>query len=218
MTISAGLTRAEEGARNAYQRYFIRPPRWIASAPGRVNLVGEYTDYNGGFVLPMAIEARTAIAAAPNESSRIVLHSQAVGETMTIDLSQPPAPEIRGRWTNYVSGVVSGFLKAGINLKGFDALIQSEVPLGSGLSSSAALETSTATLLEVVTGVTFDPMRKVLLCQSAEHNYAGVPCGIMDPYISSLGRAGYAMLLDCRSNEPTWLPLKELCNPLAGHG
>jgi galactokinase len=209
MTSSTDLSRAEEGARNAYQRHFGRPPRWIASAPGRVNLIGEFTDYNGGFVLPMAIEARTAIAAAPNESSRIVLHSQSAGETTTIDLSRPLMREIRGRWTNYVRGVVAGFLQAGIKPQGFDALIRSDVPLGSGLSSSAALETSAATLLEAVTGVTLDPLRKVLLCQSAEHSYACVPCGIMDPYISSLGRAGYAMLLDCRSNEPTWLALDD---------
>ena len=209
MTNSALLSPVEEGAREAYQRYFSRPPRWIASAPGRVNLIGEYTDYNGGFVLPMAIEARTAIAAAPNDSSRIVLHSQSVGETTTIDLSGRVMPEIRGRWTNYVRGVVAGFLKAGIKLQGFDAVIRSEVPLGAGLSSSAALETSMATVLESVTGVTLDPLAKVLLCQSAEHSFAAVPCGIMDPYISSLGREGYAMLLDCRSNEPTWLPLDD---------
>lgn len=209
MAISAELTRAEEGAREAYQRYFHRPPRWIASAPGRVNLIGEYTDYNGGFVLPMAIEARTAIAAAPNGSSRIVLHSQSVGETTTIDLSQPLTPETRGRWTNYVRGVAAGFLKAGFRPQGFDALIRSDVPLGGGLSSSAALETSVATLLEAITGVTLDPLRKILLCQSAEHSFAGVPCGIMDPYISNLGQAGYAMLLDCRSNEPQWLPLND---------
>ena len=209
MTHSCVLSPVEEGAREAYQRYFSRPPRWIASAPGRVNLIGEYTDYNGGFVLPMAIEARTAIAAAPNDSSRIVLHSQSVGETTTIDLSGRVMPEIRGRWTNYVRGIVAGFLKAGIKPQGFDAVIRSEVPLGAGLSSSAALETSMATLLESVTGVTLDPLAKVLLCQSAEHSFAGVPCGIMDPYISSLGREGYAMLLDCRSNEPTWLPLDD---------
>jgi len=172
-------------------------------------LIGEYTDYNGGFVLPMAIEARTAIAAAPNESSRVVLYSQAVGETMTIDLSQPLTPEIRGRWTNYIRGVVAEFLKTGIKPQGFDAFIRSEVPLGGGLSSSAALETSMATLLEAVTGVTLDPLRKILLCQSAEHSFAGVPCGIMDPYISNLGKAGHAMLLDCRSNEPQWLPLND---------
>jgi galactokinase len=209
MTNSVELTRTEEGARETYQRHFHRPPRWIASAPGRENLIGEYTDYNGGFVLPMAIEARTAIAAAPNGSSRIVLHSQSVGETTTIDLSQPLAPEARGRWTNYVRGVVAGFLKMGLNPQGFDALIRSDVPLGSGLSSSAALETSAATLLEAVTGVTLDPLRKILLCQGAEHSFAGVPCGIMDPYISNLGRDGYAMLLDCRSNEPQWLPLND---------
>jgi len=203
------MSTADGLARDAFERYFNRPPRWIASAPGRVNLIGEYTDYNGGFVLPMAIEARTAIAAAPNESERIVLHSLALGETTTIDLSEPLTPEIRGRWTNYFRGVVAGFLEASIKPQGFDAVIRSDVPLGSGLSSSAALETSAATLLEAVTGVTLEPLQKVLLCQNAEHTFAGVPCGIMDPYISSQGRAGYAMLLDCRSNVPSWLALDD---------
>jgi galactokinase len=209
MSAIADMSRADDAAREAFERYYNRPPRWIASAPGRVNLIGEYTDFNGGFVLPMAIEARTAIAAVPNESERIVLHSEAVCETTTIDLSQPLKPEIRGRWTNYFRGVVAGFLNAGIRPRGFDALVSSEVPLGAGLSSSAALETAAATLLEAITGVTLEPLRKVLLCQSAEHSFAGVPCGIMDPYICSLGRTDHALLLDCRSNEPLWLALDD---------
>jgi galactokinase len=127
------VTPLDAETRDAFERHYNRPPRWIASAPGRVNLIGEYTDYNGGFVLPMAIEARTAIAAVPNDSERIVLHSQAVGETTTIDLSQPVVPEIRGRWTNYFRGVLAGFLKTGIKPPGFNALVRSDVPLGAGL-------------------------------------------------------------------------------------
>ena len=194
-------------ARAAFQTHFGRSPRWLASAPGRVNLIGEFTDFNDGFVLPMAIERRTVIAAAANESSdRIVLRSEATGETVCVDLTGALRPDAKGRWANYPKGVLAGFLESGLRPRGFDAVIHSSVPIGAGLSSSAALETAMASLLEAATGVALDPVDKVLLCQKAEHVFAGVPCGIMDQFISALGRAGQVLLLDCRSKEPTWLP------------
>jgi galactokinase len=194
-------------ARAAFLTHFGRPPRWLASAPGRVNLIGEFTDFNDGFVLPMAIERRTVIAAAPNDSStRIVLRSEATGETVSVDLAEVLRPDAKGRWTNYPKGVVAGFLESGLKPRGFDAVIVSSVPIGAGLSSSAALETAMASLLETVTGVTLDPVDKILLCQKAEHTFAGVPCGIMDQFIAALGRARQVLLLDCRTKEPTWLP------------
>ena len=193
--------------RAAFQAHFGGSPRWLASAPGRVNLIGEFTDFNDGFVLPMAIERRTVIAAAPNDTpDRIVLRSEASDEVATVDLSHVLRPDAKGRWANYPKGVLAGFLELGYEPRGFDALIHSTVPIGAGLSSSAALETAMASLLEAVTGVTLDPVDKILLCQKAEHSYAGVPCGIMDQFISTLGRAGQVMLLDCRSRQPTWLP------------
>ena len=198
-------------ARVAFQTHFGRPPRWLASAPGRVNLIGEFTDFNDGFVLPMAIERRTVIAAAPNVyPDKIVLRSEATGETAGIDLAQALRPDGKGRWVNYPKGVLAGFLESGLRPRGFDAVIHSNVPIGAGLSSSAALETAMASLLETVTGVTLDPIDKVLLCQKAEHTFAGVPCGIMDQFISALGRSGQVLLLDCRSKEPTWLPWSDL--------
>lgn len=196
-------------ARDAFARDFGRAPHWVATAPGRVNLIGEFTDYNDGFVLPMAIECGSAIAAAPNDSDRIVLRSEAASETAVIDCSRPILPEPKGRWTNYPKGVIAGFLQLGIKPRGFDALIHSSVPIGAGLASSAALETAMATLLEGTSGVELDAVRKAELCQQAEHRYAGVPCGIMDSFISTVGRAGTALLLDCRSREPTWLPLDD---------
>jgi galactokinase len=172
-----------------------------------VNLIGEFTDFNDGFVLPMAIERRTVIAAAPNSyPDRIVLRSEATGETVTVDLAEVLRPQSKGRWANYPKGVLAGFLESGLRPRGFDAVIHSTVPIGAGLSSSAALETAMATLLETITGVTLDPIDKILLCQKAEHTFAGVPCGIMDQFISALGRSGQVMLLDCRSKQPTWLP------------
>lgn len=200
---------AAERARAAFVTSFGRAPHWLASAPGRVNLIGEFTDFNDGFVLPMAIERRTVIAAAPNGTGQVTLRSEATGESVSFDLSAPLQPLAKGRWSNYPLGVLAGFLERGLQVKGFDALICSSVPIGAGLSSSAALETAMASLLEALTGVELEPVEKILLCQKAEHRYAGVPCGIMDQFISATGRAGEALLLDCRSLQPTWLPLAD---------
>ena len=198
-----------ENVGKAFAAHYGRPPQWIASAPGRLNLIGDHTDYNDGFVLPMAIEFRTAIAAAPNDSARIVLRSEATSETAVIDLAGPLQPEPPGRWINYPKGVLAGFVAAGYRPRGFDALIASSVPIGAGLSSSAALEAATVTLLEAVCAVELDPVSKALLCQHAEHTYAGVPVGIMDPFICILGRRDQVLLLDCRSRETVWLPLED---------
>jgi galactokinase len=202
-------TDGTEPARDAFLAHFGRAPRWIASAPGRVNLIGEFTDFNDGFVLPMAIERRTVIVAAPNGTERVTLRSEATGESVSVDLSAPLHPQSKGCWSNYPMGVLAGFLERGYPVEGFDALISSCVPIGAGLSSSAALETAMASLLEAVSGVELEPVDKILLCQKAEHTYAGVPCGIMDQFISTLGRIGEALLLDCRSLQPTWLPLAD---------
>jgi galactokinase len=198
-----------ESLGDAFSAHYGRAPRWIASAPGRLNLIGEHTDYNDGFVLPMAIEFRTAIAAAPNDSSRITLRSDAASETAVIELAEPLRPEGPGHWLNYPKGVLAGFAAAGYRPRGFDALIASSVPIGAGLSSSAALESATATLLEAVCAVELDPVRKALLCQHAEHTYAGVPVGIMDPFICILARRDQVLLLDCRSREAQWVPFED---------
>jgi galactokinase len=195
--------------RAAFHAQYSRAPRWLASAPGRVNLIGEFTDYNNGFVLPMALEYRTSIAAAPNDSDRIVVRSEAAAETLTLEVGGAPRPEPAGRWANYPKGVLAGFLAEGLCPQGFDAFIASEVPMGAGLSSSSALAVAFATLLEAACGTQLDPQAKALLCQRAEHAYAGVPCGIMDAFIATLGRAGQALLLDCRSHECLWLPFAD---------
>jgi galactokinase len=200
---------AAQRARAAFRARYGRPPRWLASAPGRVNLIGEFTDYNNGFVLPMALHYRTSIAAAPNDSSRIVVRSEATGESVTLEVGPQSAPGPRGRWSNYLQGVLAGFISARLEPRGFDALIASDVPMGAGLSSSAALAVSFATLLEGACAVRLEPLSKVLLCQHAEHAYAGVPCGIMDAFIATLGRAGHVLLLDCRSHQPVWLPFAD---------
>jgi galactokinase len=192
-----------------FAKAYGRQPRWITAAPGRVNIIGEHTDYNDGFVFPMAIDRYTVIAASPAVGKKIQLRSTLEDKPATIDLSQPLKPAAKGAWLNYPLGVVAGFLARGQNPGGFDALIHSTVPLGGGLSSSAALEVSTATLLETITGKKLAPVEKALLCQKAEHDYAGMPCGIMDQFISVMGKENHLLLLDCRSCKPELVPMSD---------
>jgi galactokinase len=207
------MTLSELGTYTAheFEQVYGRPARWVAAAPGRVNVIGEHTDYNDGFVLPMAIERYTVIAAAPSEgrSGNVQLHSTAQNSAPPIDLSQALKPAAKGTWWNYPLGVIAGFIRQGARPGGFDALIHSTVPLGGGLSSSAALEVSTATLLEMMTGKELGPVDKALLCQKAEHEFAGMPCGIMDQFISVLGRKDHLLLLDCRSRRPDLVPMRD---------
>ena len=194
----------------AFQKAYGRAPRWIAAAPGRVNVIGEHTDYNDGFVLPMAIEFYTIMAAdqRPDGQPIITFRSTSQSEVATVDVSQPVKPG-SPKWGNYPRGVVAGFLARGIRPGGLDVLLHSTVPLGSGLSSSAALEVATATLLEAVTGQKIDPVEKALLAQKAEHDFANVPCGIMDQFISALGREGHLLLLDCRTRQTELVPMND---------
>ena len=203
-----------ELARDTAQQFnktFGRPPRWLAAAPGRVNVIGEHIDYNDGFVLPMAIERYTVIAAAPatDQAKSIQLRSTAGNGAIRFDLSRPLKPAAKGTWTNYPVGVIAGFLARGVNPAGFDALIHSTVPVGGGVSSSAALEVATATLVEAITEHKLDPVDKALLCQKAEHEYAGMPCGIMDQFISVMAKQNHLLLLDCRSREPEFVPMTD---------
>jgi len=185
-----------------FQKIYGRPPRWIVAAPGRVNVIGEHIDYNDGFVLPMAIE-RYAVMAADISSShqpRICIHDSRARDTAQIDLSKS-IDKANPRWSNYIRGVVAGFQKLGLTIPTLDISLVSTVPLGGGLSSSAALEVCTATLLETAIGTKLDPVEKALLCQQAEHEFAGVPCGIMDQFVSVMGQKDHLLLLDCRSRQ-----------------
>jgi galactokinase len=193
-----------------FEKTYGRPPRWIVAAPGRVNVIGEHTDYNDGFVLPMAIERYTVMAADISQSSapRIFIHDLRAGDTAQIDVSKP-ITKGNPRWSNYIRGVVAGFQNRGAKIPALDVSLVSTVPLGGGLSSSAALEVCMATLLEAVTGEKMDPVEKALLCQKAEHEFAGVPCGIMDQYISVMGRENNLLLLDCRSRKTELVPMND---------
>ena len=193
-----------------FQKNYGRVPRWIAAAPGRVNVIGEHTDYNDGFVLPMAIELYTIMAGdkRPDGKDVITFSSTSQQHETVVDLSAPMKPA-SPKWGNYPRGIVAGFLARGINPGGLDVLLHSTVPPGSGLSSSAALEVATATLLEAVTGKTIDPVEKALLAQKASHDFANVPCGIMDQFISALGREGHLLLLDCRTLKRELVPMTD---------
>lgn len=182
-------------------------PRYIVAAPGRVNVIGEHTDYNDGFVLPMAIDRHTVIAARKNQDQNVTLHSVTTGETARFALTLVRKGE--PSWSNYVRGVIAGFQELGLKVSGFDAVIDSEVPLGGGLSSSAALEVATATLLEILTRRSLQPEQKALLCQKAEHEFAGVPCGIMDQFTSVMAKKDHLLLLDCRSRHGEFAPFKD---------
>jgi len=191
-----------------FEKHFGRSPRWIVAAPGRVNVIGEHTDYNDGFVLPMAIE-RYAVMAADSASvpGKIMVRDVHFKETATIEISGA-VTKGQPKWSNYIRGVLAGFQNRGVKLPALDIAFMSTVPLGGGLSSSAALEVCTATLIETVTGK-IDPVEKALLAQKAEHEFAGVPCGIMDQFISALGREGHLLLLDCRTRKTELVPMSD---------
>ena len=194
----------------SFESKFKRQARWIAAAPGRVNLIGEHTDYNGGFVFPMAIERSTVLAADEREGAtggnvEITIYSENLGDTQTLKIFDNTI-EKTGDWADYIAGIFAGFLNLGIQFKSIDIALASDVPIGSGLSSSAALEVSVATLLEAVTGKTLSPIEKVLLCQKAEYEFPGVPCGIMDQFASVNGKKNHLLLLDCNSQQAEAVP------------
>ncbi len=194
-----------EALRQAFERTFGRAPR-LFRAPGRVNLIGEHTDYNDGFVLPMAIDRETVVAAAPRDDRRVRAFSLNRNEEAEFDLDAPGRPR-RGVWLDYVEGVAQALEQKGARLKGADLVISSDVPAGAGLSSSAALEISTGFALLSVSGLEVDRVRLALAGQQAEHEYVGAMVGIMDQFVAALGQKGHALLIDCRSLEHRAVPL-----------
>jgi galactokinase len=186
---------------------FSRTPQ-VFSAPGRVNLIGEHTDYNEGFVLPMAIERRTYVAAAPNGTSLLRATSLTLGETIEVDLDRP-GPKLRGSWVDFVEGTARALIARKLPVVGTDLLIDSNVPHGAGLSASAALELALGITLVTLAGKPdADRVELALAGQAAEHEYVGTLCGIMDQYIAALGERDAALLIDCRTLEPRRVPLR----------
>lgn len=201
-------------AKDAFQKNFHRDPKWIVTAPGRVNVIGEHTDYNEGFVFPMAIERNVIICAAPAgpedkiPAGMAKVFSTAKKNPALVKVSGEIHPGPRVDWFEYVQGVIAGYLaeNPSVEVGPFVAVIHANVPLGAALSSSAALEVAVGTLLEAISGANVDPVRKALICQHAEHEYAKMPCGIMDQFISAMGEKDHIMLLDCRDYSTKLVP------------
>ncbi len=176
---------------------FGRPATVIARAPGRVNLIGEHTDYNDGFVLPAAIERETRIAAAPRGDGQVHLVALDLGRATRFALDDI-RPSREEPWSNYVRGVAAGLIAAGYAVVGFDGLMQGNVPIGAGLSSSAAVEMAALQAFSAVGGFTVPADRAARIGQQAEHTYVGTKCGLMDQLASALGRPDHVLLIDCR--------------------
>ena len=178
----------------------------ISRAPGRINLIGEHTDYNDGFVLPAAINYHTTFQLARHKNLyQCVVTANDLDQTFSFDLRNYVRKS--GGWQNYVMGVVSELKKLGVPIKGFTGSFSGSVPIGGGVSSSAALENSLALGLLQLFPCKLDDWQIIKACQMAEHNFAGIKCGIMDQFSSMLGKKNHAMLLDCRSLEYEYYPL-----------
>ncbi len=190
----------------AHRAAFGTPPSAAAAAPGRVNLLGEHTDYNEGFVLPAAIDRHVAVTAGRLDTDTLAVHALLYRTTATLPLGQL-RPDPSHPWLNYVAGVAALLRERNIPVHGTALTIGGTVPAGAGLSSSAALELATAGVLLALSGLTLDPLEMVRLCHRAEHLFAGVECGIMDQLVSALGRMGHALFLDCRTLENRHLAL-----------
>ena len=196
-------------------------PSGLFRAPGRVNLIGEHTDYNDGFVMPAAIDFSCYSAIRSRSDRTLSVYSQQFQENIEFNLDRLVGPP-KKHWTDYVRGVAAVLRDEGYPLKGADLLIDGQVPIGSGLSSSASIEVSSALALTSLGGITVPLGTLARLCQRAENAYTGARCGIMDQFVSCFGRQDQALLLDCRSLEMTYLALPPnvrlvICNTMVRH-
>ncbi len=190
-----------------HEERFHGPPRWIVRAPGRVNLIGEHTDYNEGFVLPLAIDRAIWISLEPRDDSKVVVCSADFEQTGEFSLSG--LRHQQQGWLEYLKGVAWSLQEAGYALKGWQGIVLGDVPRGAGLSSSAALEVAATRAFAAVSGWPWEPVLMARLGQRAENAWVGVNCGIMDQLISAAGREAHALLIDCRSLELTPVPFPQ---------
>lgn len=200
-------------------RFGVNPH--VYRAPGRVNLIGEHTDYNDGFVMPAAIGFYCWVAASPRTDRKLVVFSEEFRDQVEVGLS-PDALRPSHTWSDYSVGVAAQLLKAGLALTGANLLIHGEVPIGAGLSSSASIEVATALALAEESGLSINRTRLARICQQAENDFVGMRCGIMDQFILLHGRANHALMLDCRSLQFDLVPIPEsvglvVCNTGVRH-
>ncbi|MBI1874695.1 MAG: galactokinase [Acidobacteria bacterium] len=195
---------------------FAETPR-IYRAPGRVNLIGEHTDYNEGFVLPAALTMACWVAGSPRPDAKLIVHSENFNERIT-----GPGGARAGGWADYVRGVALALKAAGHQVSGATLLVRGDVPMGAGLGSSASLEVAVASALLDLSGVRMDPIELARICQRAENEFVGARCGIMDQFVACHARAGTALRLDCRSLEYGLVPVPPYvrlvaCNTMVRH-
>ncbi|MDI2090150.1 galactokinase [Commensalibacter oyaizuii] len=189
-----------------FEKIYGYTPHHIIQAPGRVNIIGEHTDYNDGFVLPCAINYGTVIASGRRNDHKVNVAALNFEQQDQFDLRHPITNSATG-WANYVRGVFKYIFELYPHIQGMDLTIYGNVPLGSGLSSSAALEVSIATTIKTLYDLSVDPKILAQLCQKAENQFVGMNCGIMDQFISTLGQKDHALLIDCRSLETQSIPI-----------
>lgn len=190
----------------SFSIFYDEAPALVVRAPGRVNLIGEHTDYNDGFVLPMAINRAVWLALRPRDDAIIRLHALDFDQTIEIDTAHLEKSAMS--FAEYIKGTAWALRAAGYTLAGFDGVLKGDVPIGAGLSSSAALELAVSRALAAVSGYAWDPPKMARLAQRAENEWIGVQSGIMDQLISALGERDHALLIDCRSlaTQPATLP------------
>jgi galactokinase len=184
------------------KRFRGERPEFVARAPGRVNLMGEHTDYNDGFVLPAAIERETAIAFRPTHSSEVSVYAAFFDETNSFSLERLEVGAVSG-WAGYIHGTAGAMVAAGKEVSGWEGVVVSSIPPGAGLSSSASLELASAVAFTAAAGGEWEPLVMAAICREAERKWVGVDCGIMDQVASACGQNGMALLVDCRSQAIT---------------
>lgn len=198
-----------EELKSAYEANYHKAATGIFFSPGRVNLIGEHTDYNGGFVFPCALSFGTYLLIAPNDEQKLNFASLNVDVIYSLSLDQLTEPLPNKAWANYPLGVFAQFIKRGIAInQGYDILFWGNVPAGAGLSSSAAMEVVTAYALNELLNAGFDRIEIAKIGRAAEHEFAGVMCGIMDQFASAHGKADHAIYLNCDTLEYDLVPVK----------
>jgi galactokinase len=220
LTLQNSFQLTAAGLAERFRRSYGADAR-IFRAPGRVNLIGEHTDYNDGFVMPAALEFSTWVAASERADRVLWAHSDQFNEDVELSLDVLAGPP-KKQWSDFIRGVAAVLQASGYRLSGANLLIEGQVPIGAGLSSSASIEVAIALALLAISQADCPPLDLVKMCQRAEHEYVGTRCGIMDQFVAVFGRAEHALMLDCRSlrYEPLAIPpgvRLVICNSMVKH-